>query len=257
MNGQRLGLRHFLVAGILAAAVTVGCGGGGGGVESGTAVIGGNVSSSSAAVQGEKRTWLAWLADEVLGVVKQAYAAAVGGLDVSVEGPGRRASAVTDDGGNFSVGGAPTGDVSVVFSRGNCRASVPVSDVSNGSTLDLRDVTVSCNSARVRQLAETFQGVLLNKPASPNGNLNVCASGGGGNHVRAVKTRSGATFENTSFEDLQEGDLLEVSGEREGIGAFSALEASLVRVIGSGDTGNCQSLPTPTPEPTATPTPVE
>jgi hypothetical protein len=89
----------------------------------------------------------------------------------------------------------------------------------------------------------------------PNGNLNVCAFGGGGNHIRAVKTRR-SDFENSggdslTFMDLQEGDLIEVTGERAGIGANSAVDASNVTLISSGnDTGKCAGLAAPTPSPT-------
>ena len=260
MKSSRFGSRNVATVAVFVSALAIGCGGGGGGGGGGgTATVTGNVSSASAAVSTQRQTWLAWLGEHVLTVARRAYAASVGGVGVSVTGPGGSSATDTDSGGDFTVGNAPSGDVTVTFSRGNCQASVPLDDVTDGSTLDLKDVDFACGSAQVRELDETFQAVLENKPSSPNGNLNVCAFGGGGNHIRAVKTKNGTQFEDPSggpatFQDLVEGDLIEVTGVRAGIGANSAVDASTVRIISSGHTGNCAGLSTPTPTATATPT---
>ena len=264
MAREHLGFRILRLGGVVAVAAAVGCGGGGGGGGAGSATVSGNVSNAStSSVQSEKRSWLAWASEEVLGLARRVYAAAAnttpGGITVTVTAGGGNASAMTDSAGDFSVGGAPTGDVTVSFARGNCDASIPLSDVTDGSTLDMKGVAIACNTGNVSELDETFRGVLENKPASDNGNLNVCAFGGGGNHIRAVKTKNGTLFENSAggaatFADLQDGDLIEVSGVREGIGGNSAVNAATLKIISSGQTGNCQGLSTPTPESTSTPT---
>jgi hypothetical protein len=185
---------------------------------------------------------LAWAAEELFGLAREAYAAAnstLGGVKVSVVGPGGTSSTDTDANGRFTVQDAPTGDVIVSFHRGECDASVPLNDVSDGEIVHMNSVTFDCGRATVADLTETFQGVIDNKPASPNGNLNVCAETDGGNHVRAVKTGH-AQFEGTSFADLQEGDLIEVTGQRAGVGANSAVDASTIQLVQSGPVeGSC------------------
>jgi hypothetical protein len=258
MKTDDKGLRRLAMAAALAAATTFGCSGDGGGGGGGTARITGNLSSAStAAAPSAKRAWIARLGEELLGLARRAYAAvdsSLGGVAVTVHRGSSSDDDVTDDGGDFDVPGAPSGDVVVTFHRDNCDASLSLPDVAEGSTVDLRDTTLDCDSARPGKIAETFQGVILNKPSSPNGNLNVCAFGGGGNHTRAVKTNS-ADFIGTSFQDLQEGDLIEATGERAGNGANSTLFASSVEKVGTSGTGNCAGIPTPTPEPTETPEP--
>jgi hypothetical protein len=248
----------MFVTSALIAAVTFGCGGGGGGGGgAGTATVSGNLTSASTAANESKSTWLARLGEEILGLARRAYAAVdntLGGVTVTVSHGGSHATGVTQSNGDFEVGGAPSGDVTVSFARGSCDATLSLPDVADGSTIDLQNTSLTCNSASPGKIAETFEGVILNKPNSPNGNLNVCAFGGGGNHIRAVKTE-GATFVGTSFEALQEGDLIEATGERAGNGANSTLFASSVQKVGTSSTGNCAGIPTPTPAPTDTPTP--
>jgi hypothetical protein len=266
MKSHRFAVHLFCVAALVGTPLGTGCGGGGGGggggSGSGTAAIMGNVSSTSTAgLDAEKRSWLAWAEEELLGLARRAYAApkaGPAGVSVQVAGNGRNSSADTDGNGHFTIGNAPTGDVMVSFGSGDCEAPVALNDVTNGSTLNMRNVAIDCNRATVGELDETFQAVIENKPVSANGNLNVCAFGGGGNHIRAVKTRE-AEFENSggeplTFNDLQDGDLIEVTGRRAGIGANSAVDASMVTLVSSGqETGNCAGLPTPTPVATGTP----
>jgi hypothetical protein len=254
----------------LAAAAAFGCGGGGGGggggSSGGTATISGGVTNASTSEkETAKTTWLARLGEEMLGLAKRAYAAAtvdtsLDGITVTVSEGSIQAASVTDNLGDFAVDNAPTGDVTVAFSRGNCRASVSLPDVADGSAVQLQNTTVDCNAANPGKIEETFQGVLEHKPASPNGNLNVCAFGGGGNHVRAVNTDSSTQFEDAnggaaSFGDLQDGDLIEATGQREGVGSSSTLVAATVKRIASGHTDQCKNIATPTPVPTSTPTP--
>lgn len=255
MNRDRQTWQRGLAAAALVVATTAGCGGGGGGGGGGNATVSGNVTNASTSErQSEKRTWLAFLGEEVIGLARRAYAAvdsSLGGITVRVSAGGDESDGVTGDNGDFDVS-SPSGDVTVRFARGSCDASLSLPDVAEGSAIDLQNVTVNCNDANPGKVAETFQGVILNKPGSPNGNLNVCAFGGGGNHTRAVKT-SGAEFVGTSFADLAVGDLIESTGERAGNGGNSTLFATSVRKVGTSSTGQCAGIATPTPEPTETP----
>ena len=60
----------------------------------------------------------------------------------------------------------------------------------------------------------------------------------------------------TSFNNLADGQLIEASGEREGLGASSALDAETVKILGEGNRDDCggQSTPTPAVTETAEPT---
>jgi hypothetical protein len=258
MQNDRSRWQMLVLAGALAAATTLGCGGGGGGGGGGTARITGNVAdATTSARETAHTTWLARLGEELLGLARRAYAAVddtIGGIAVKVKKGSSESDGLTDDQGDFDVPGAPSGDVTVSFGRGNCEASLPIPDVVDGSTIELQDVSVDCDNAQPDKFVETFQGVILNKPGSPNGNLNVCAFGGGGNHIRAVKTTD-ADFVGTSFDDLAEGDIIESTGTRAGNGANSTLFATSVQKVGTSSTGNCGTIPTPTVEPTTTATP--
>ena len=257
MEKQRGRRRAILVTGVLLGALGIGCGGGGGGGGGGGATVSGNLTSASTAARESKATWLARLGEEILGFARRAYAAVdntLGGVTVTVSRGGSQATATTGADGHFDVGGAPSGDVTVSFTRGSCDATLSLPDVADGSTLVLQNTTLTCNDASPGKISEAFQGVILNKPNSPNGNLQVCAFGGGGNHIRAVKTDS-AEFVGTSFAALQVGDLIEATGDRAGKGANSTLFAASIQKVGTSSTGNCAGIPTPTPEPTSTATP--
>jgi len=254
-HGRRRGAT--LVSGALLVALSAGCGGGGGGGGGGGATVSGNLTSASTAAKVSRSTWLARLGEEIVGLARRAYAAvddALDGVVVTVSRGSSHAADVTGTDGHFDVGGAPSGDVTVSFTRGNCDATLSLPDVADGSTVVLQNTTLNCNNALPGKISESFQGVILNKPNSPNGNLNVCAFGGGGNHIRAVKTNS-AEFIGTPFDALQVGDLIEATGDRAGNGANSTLFASTVQKVGTSSTGNCAGIPTPTPEPTSTATP--
>ena len=257
MRNDRSGWRKLFLAGSLVTLTALGCGGGGGGGGGGDARITGNVSDAATSVREQGRsTWLAWLGEELIGLARRAYAAVddtVGGITVKVTKGSNESDDITQDNGAFDVPNAPAGDVTVTFNRGSCVASLPIPDVAAGSTIDLQDVSIDCNDAHPDKVVETFQSVIENKPGSPEGNLTVCTLGsGGGQHIRAVKT-SGADFVGTSFDDLQEGDIIEATGERAGNGANSTLFATQVRKVGTGTTGACGNIATPTPESTATP----
>jgi hypothetical protein len=247
----------------LATSLSLGCGGGGGGGGGGSAsTITGNVSSAATDSLAElKRNWLVRFAEDFLGIARRAFAQAtdtsLGDIDVNASSVnGARASDKTDAAGNFTLGGAPTGDVTVIFSRGRCEGEVVLPDVTQNGLIALDDVAFDCGGARPSKVSETFQGVIRNVPSSANGNLNVCVASGGGSRTRVVKIKS-AVFRNeaggvASFDDLADGQQIEASGEREGLGSSSALDANLVRILGTGG-DTCAGQATPTPEATETP----
>ena len=243
----------------LIVALAIGCGGdGGGGGTSDTSTVNGNVSSASASIQQVRRSWLAWANEELLGFAKHVFAQASTDLDaIQVQAGG--VSDITDGEGDFDLPGAPTGNVTVTFARGNCQGEVVLPDVTRNAVVTLEDVDFDCTGARPAKVSEIFRGVIRNVPGSPNGNLNVCVVSGGSQRTRVVKIQD-ATFADAgggaaSFGDLDEGQLIEADGEREGLGASSALDADTVQILGAGNVDDCTGQSTPTPEPTGTPTP--
>jgi len=242
----------------LIVALAIGCGGGGGGGRSDTSTVNGNVSSASASIQPVRRSWLAWANEELLGFAKRVFAQASTALDgIQVQAGG--ASGITDAQGDFALPGAPTGNVTVVFARGNCQGEVVLPDVTRNAVVTFEDVDFDCTGARPAKVTETFRGVIRNVPGSPNGNLNVCVVSGGGQRTRVVKIKK-ATFQDSggaaaTFGDLNEGQLIEAAGEREGLGTSSALDADTVQILGAGNADDCSGQSTPTPEPTGTPEP--
>lgn len=246
----------------LIAAIAGGCGGGGGGGGS-SSTINGNVSNAStSSLQPSSRRWLARVRDELLGFVTRAFAAN-GALDgITVQGSsadGSVATATTDTAGDFRLGGAPTGNVTVRFSRGRCDGGVVLPDVTADAVLTLQDVAFDCSGAHPSKVAEVFPAVVRNVPSSPNGNLNVCVTSGGGSRTRVVKIKN-AALEDASgnpanFSSVVVGERIEASGEREGLGTSSALDAKTVKLLGEAGGNPCAGQSTPTPLATGTPTP--
>jgi hypothetical protein len=239
-------------------ALLVGCGGGGGGGESST--IKGNLTSApSASIRPQRPSWLARIGDDFIGVGRRVFAATVlGGVQVQASVVnGGKATDATDDQGDFLLPGAPTGNVTVVFSRGSCQGEVILPDVTRDAVLTLNDVSFDCSNAHPSKVSETFRGVIRNVPGSPNGNLNVCVASGGRARTRAVKLNNteiqDANGVPSSFNALADGQLIEADGEREGLGTSSALDAVTVRILGAGNRDDCTGQGTPTP--VASPTP--
>jgi hypothetical protein len=242
-------------------AIACGGGGGGGGSDGGpSSTIQGNVSNASTtAAPAERRSRLALLGEELVGFVRPAFAASsVSGVEVRANGAGRSGiTDVTDDSGAFNLAGSPIGNVTVVFSRDRCQGQVILPDVTNNAVMTMEDVTFDCTGARPAKVSETFRGVIGNVPASHQGNLTVCVLSGDARRTRVVKL-NGAVIEDsngtpTSFDDLADGQLIEASGDREGLGSSSALDAETVKIVGAGDPDDCASPSTPTPSATETP----
>jgi hypothetical protein len=257
--------RAGMSAGGTLLALMLGCGGGGGGGAASSTIRGNLASAPDASIQPLRKSWLAWAEDEILGVARRAFAQSsdLGGVEVRATAvDGSSASDSTDDRGDFEVRGSPTGNVTVIFSRGRCQGEVILPDMSRDAVVTLEDVDFDCTGARPAKVEEAFRGVIRNVPSSPNGNLNVCVAAGAGRRTRVVKLNDTAIQDAngtpTSFNNLAEGQLIEASGEREGLGASSALDAETVKILGEGNRDDCggQSTPTPavteTPEPTAT-----
>src|SRR5947208_1763746 len=102
--------RAALYGGIaLTVALAAGCGGGGGGGGGGgqSSTIQGNMSSApSASLQFERRRWLAWASEEILGLARRAFAQSssdLSGVQVSASSVnGSRATDMSDDQGDFA-----------------------------------------------------------------------------------------------------------------------------------------------------------
>ena len=217
-------------------------GGGGGGV-----AIDGNLSSApTVSLERAERSLFARVVDEVVVFVKDAYAQVSGveGVEVSAGGD----SDLTDPNGSFELSGLPSGDLLVRFRQNTCDTSVPLGEVVEDSRLTLENVDFDCNSAAAERVLETFDAVVRNKPGSANGNLTVCIESAGSFRNRAVKLQ-GATFAGGTFETLQVGDRVELTGIREGIGTPSALAAQLVTIEGPAGGDPCAGDPTPTTTP--------
>jgi hypothetical protein len=248
---------------LIAIAFACGGGGGGGGGDGGSgssSTIQGNVSSAStSAVSAERRTRLARLGEYLIGLARPAFAASsVSGVQVRASGVGgSSATDLTNDAGAFTLGGSPTGNVTVVFSRDRCQGEVIFPDVTNNSLLTMEDVTFDCTGARPAKVSEAFRGVIGNVPGSHQGNLTVCVFSGDTRRTRVVKLKDAVVEDSngtpTSFEDLADGQLIEAFGDREGLGNSSALDAETVKILGAGNPDDCAAPSTPAPSATETP----
>jgi hypothetical protein len=262
--------RAALCSGIvLTVALAAGCGGGGGGGGSGSgsgqsSTIQGNMSSApSASLRLERRRWLAWASEQIFGLARRAFAQSssdLSGVQVTASGfGGSQATDMSDDRGAFALPRSPTGNVTVIFSRGRCQGELVLPDMTKDALVTMDDVDFDCTGARPAKVSETFQGVIRNVPASPNGNLNVCVVSGGGVLTRVVKLQDTAIQDAngtpTSFKNLERGQLIQADGEREGLGTSSTLDADVVKILGAGHGDDCAAGETPTPETSATPTP--
>ena len=149
----------------------------------------------------------------------------------------------------------------MIFSRGRCQGEVILPDMSRDAVVNLQDVEFDCTGARPAKVEEAFRGVTRNVPSSPNGNLNVCVAAGVGRRTRVVKLNDTAIQDAngtpTSFNNLADGQLIEASGEREGLGASSALDAETVKILGEGNRDDCGGQSTPTPAVTETAEPAQ
>jgi hypothetical protein len=207
--------------------VAAGCGGDGGG---GQSVIEEVRNTRSSAIQG-------YVSNGPNGDVSGITVAAVAGsaFTASTTGPL----------GGFSFADAPVGDVTVEFSRGaGCAASIPFADVSNSSSLNIRNIAFNCRSAVAGPITESFRGVLENAPGAHVAVLSVCTPIGTGEKTRTVKTdtetqyadRDGQAIDFTNFVP---GDVVEVSGFRENVGAPSTVVAGTVQQLASGVAAAC------------------
>jgi hypothetical protein len=254
---------------LLTVALAAGCGGGGGGGGNGggqSSTIQGNMSSApSASNQLERRRWLAWASEQIFGLARRAFAQSssdLSGVQVSASGfGGSQVTDMSNDQGAFALPRSPTGNVTVVFSRGRCQGEVVLPDMTKDAVVTMEDVDFDCTGAHPAKVSETFQGVVRNVPASPNGNLNVCVVSGGGMLTRVVKLQDTAIQDAngtpTSFNNLERGQLIQASGEREGLGTSSTLDADIVKILSAGHADDCAAGETPTPVATETSEPTE
>lgn len=149
---------------------------------------------------------------------------------------GREASDVTDASGSFSLGNAPTGEVTVVFRDGDCEASFPLGGVISNSTITLSDVSFLCaddpGSATPTSISETFRGVARDNPGDE---ATLCVRVGSDDRNRTVPL-DGAAIEDENGQPitaaaLEENDLLEVTGDRSTTGSSFSFATDTVRIV--------------------------
>jgi len=235
------------------AAVTFGCGQDRrGGPGPGGATISGNVSdATTASVAAERRSWLAWLGESVLGFARSAYAQAqdgsLGGITVIVRGEGREVSDLTATTGNFVVIDAPTGDTTVLFRRGGCEASMPLGDVISNSSVILADTSFVCtgSSGTVSpgDVSEQFEGVIRDTPDDP-ADVDLCVRHGDNDDNRSISV-FGADIEDqagftSSFADLERHDLVQVTGLRADPENDSPFDTIAVQIVRRNVTDDCE-----------------
>jgi hypothetical protein len=85
---------------------------------------------------------------------------------VTAGGPLWEESTAADGGGDFRIGHAPTGDVMMTFGNPSCEASMPLDAVVDRSLVRLEHVAFDCTSAAPSSVAETFRGVIRERPSS-------------------------------------------------------------------------------------------
>jgi hypothetical protein len=205
-----------------------------------------------------RRSWLARVGRELDGFARQAFAASELS-DVQVRASSARTSAVTDltdDTGAFTLVGAPTGNVTVVFSRDRCQGEVILPDVTNDSVLVIEDVSFDCTGAEPARVSETFRGVTRDVPSSRERGLTVCVASGDASRLRMVTLQNvvvrDSTGTPTNLSNLAVGQLIETSGDRQALGSSSVVAASTVKILGAS-TNDCSEPSTPTPSRTESP----
>jgi len=244
------------LCGVVLLGLAAGCGGGGGGGGGGgdsssggqSSTIQGNMASApSASLQIERSRWLAWASEQIFGLARRAFAQSssdVSGVQVTASGfGGSQSTDMSDERGTFALPRSPIGNVTVIFSRGRCQGEVVLPDMTKDAVVTMDDVDFDCTGARPAKVSETFQGVIRNVAASPNGNLNVCVASGGGALTRIVKLKDTAIQDAngtpTSFRNLEKGQLIQADGEREGLGTSSTLDADVVKIVSDGHGDDC------------------
>ena len=230
---------------VLTIAMGMGCGGDNKSPGPGGSTITGNVATAStASLEKSRRTWLAWVGENLVGLARTAYAqvidTSVDGVTVVVRGGGREVSDLTGTSGDFVVTNAPTGDVDVIFRRGGCEATLPLGNVISNSTITLQDADFSCPSGSgtgtidaAGGIFETMQGVIRNDD-DPETEVTLCVRQGNDDRDRDVDF-SEANLEDedgrsTSFAAFRTNDLVEVSGERSGSGDGFDFITDLIRL---------------------------
>ncbi|MGH7823106.1 MAG: hypothetical protein ACREQ9_25380 [Candidatus Binatia bacterium] len=208
----------------------------------GGSTIAGNVSNAETAEAASARgSWLAWLATEVVGLVRVAHAQ---GSDTSLDGilviarsGGRETSGITASSGDFFLSSAPTGDVTILFRRGGCEASVPIGSVASNSTITLSDVSFVCTgnsgNASIDEISEIFAGVARDDVDA--GSVRVCVRVGSDDRTRTVSTQ-GAIVQDESGDTttdaaIREDDLLEIEGNRSDAGNSFTLDTERIRIL--------------------------
>ena len=255
MHRTRHSTRFALHAAVLATALggTVFVGGCGDndddGLDPGGSTFRGNVSVATTAAVETERSLLRRFA-ELLLPWRTAHAqipdTTLGDITVTVVS-NRERTDITDANGQFVLFDAPTGETTVIFRRGGCQASFPISAVVSGSTITLTNVNFQCNEATPDNIHETFRAVLRDEPSGTGDDLDLCVRVGDDQRLRSAfgggAVYRGANGETRSFDDLEDDDLLEIDGDRSGFGAPDSFFVEQVRILERNVNDPCDDDP--------------
>ena len=211
----------------------------------GGATISGNIATAStASLERSRSSLFAWIGENIIGLARNAYAqvvdTSVGGITVIARGQGREVSDLTGSNGEFVVVDAPTGDITVIFRRGACEASLPLGNVISTSSIILDDTDFSCPSGSdvgtvdPTTILESFQSVLRNED-DPEDSVTQCVRLGDSSTDRDVDFTTARLEDEdgdvTSYAAFQTNDLVQITGERIGSGDGFGFIADLVEII--------------------------
>ena len=156
------------------------------------------------------------------------------GITVKVERD-RAVTTTTDAAGGFTLIDAPTGDVIVTFTRGACSSSFVLEQLISRSSLTLGGITIACGSATVGSIVETFRAVINDDPPSPATPIHNCVRVGDDNQFRDVDGSTATVIDRdgsvANFDRLAEENLIEVTGNRAGVGVAGITDATSIRII--------------------------
>ena len=158
----------------------------------------------------------------------------VSGITVTAESD-REVTTTTNGSGGFTLGDAPTGDVTVTFTRGACTGSFVLGQVVSRSGLILQNVTVSCGAAVPGAIVENFRSVIRTDPPGVLTPLDTCVRVGEDNQRRDVDASGAAVTDEAgaaaSFDAFADENLLDVTGTRAGVGAAGITDATAITIV--------------------------
>ena len=103
------------------------------------------------------------------------------------------------------------------------------------SSLTLGGITIGCGSATVGSIAEMFRAVINDDPPNPATPIHNCVRVGDDNQFRDVDGSTATVIDRdgsvANFDRLAEENLIEVTGNRAGVGVAGITDATSIRII--------------------------